>query len=118
MRIREEINQLLREEDTEENNDTVDTFSPQRNGSENLKYLINEITNLKINNVRNDSNGATEIDVQAQLADDPAGIYQQKLLSSRVIGIRQEEMPVLVSPKETTIVVNNQPAMTNSTGVI
>ena len=37
----------------------VDTFSPQINKSENFKVIINEVANLTINDVINDSNGVT-----------------------------------------------------------
>ena len=49
---------------------------------------------------------------------DTAGISRQNLLSHRVIGMRQYEVPVLVTTKEPIIVANNQPDMDDSTGVI
>ena len=47
----------MREEEVEANNVTVDTFSPQRensNNSDNSKKLINAVANMTINDVRND----------------------------------------------------------------
>ena len=46
--IREEINQLILEEQSEANNIMIDMFSPQRNQSDDL---INKVANLTINDV-------------------------------------------------------------------
>ena len=48
--IREAIDKVIRKEQTEENNVTVDTFSPIRNEGENI---INKVASMKINGVRN-----------------------------------------------------------------
>ena len=53
---------------------------------------------MTINDVGNDSNGATASDVQVHFLGDSAGISHKNLLSGRMIGIRHEEDPVLVSP--------------------
>ena len=49
--IIEAIDQVMREEEAESNNVTVDIFSPQINNSEDL---IDKVTNLTINDVKND----------------------------------------------------------------
>ena len=71
-----------------------------------------------INDTGKDSNGATASGIYVHFAGDQAVISHKKLLISRVIRMRQEEVPVLVSPKEPIIVANNKPAMNASTGVI
>ena len=73
---------------------------------------------MTINDFRNDSNRATTSDVQVQFVDNSEGISHQNLLRERMIDIRNEEVPVLVSPTEMNMIANNQPAMTVSTGVI
>ena len=118
MKIRVAINQVMIEEEAEANNVMVDTYIPQRNKSEILEDLINQVANSTINDVWKDSNGATVSDVQVQLAGDLDEISHQKLLSDQVIGVRQEEFLVLVPPKEPIVIVSNQPAMTKRTGVI
>ena len=82
------------------------------------KNLIDKVKNLTINNVGNNSNGATVSDVQVQFAGDSARIYHQKLLNVWMIGIRYEEVPGLVPPTEPNIIANNQLYMAISTGVI
>ena len=134
MNPREEIDQVMRDGESEENNVAVDTFSPQRKKSEKSDYLINkaaklttknigndiinEVTNLKINDVGNDSNEATMSDTQVQFTVDPDRISHQNLLSGHMTGIRQEEVPVLVQPTEMSIAAKNKADMTISTGVI
>ena len=73
---------------------------------------------MAMNDIGNNSNGATASDVQVQFVGNTAGIYHENLLISWAIGMRQEEVPMLVPHKELVIVANNQPSMTNSTGVI
>ena len=73
---------------------------------------------MTINDNRNDSKGVTAIDVQVHFAGDIAGISHQKLFGGWMIRIRQEEVPVLVSPMQQSIIVNNQPAMNVRTGII
>ena len=125
----------------------VDTFSTQRNKSENIinkvvnfaindigNYSINEVEIFKINDVRNFiinkvaklivnyvgnySNRANVRYVKVQFAVDSGGIFHQNLLSGRMIGNIQEEDLVLVPPTEPIIVANNQPTMTVRNGVI
>ena len=55
---------------------------------------------MTINGVGNDLDGVNASDVQVQFAGDPAGISHQNLLSSRKIGIRNKEVPVLAPPTE------------------
>ena len=122
-------------------------FSPKRNKSENLinkvanltindaennlinefanltindtgNNIINKSANLTINNVGNDSKGATARDLQVQFAGNSARIFHQNLLSGRMIGIRQEEVPVLFPLTEPIIAAKNQLGMTISNGVI
>ena len=93
-------------------------FSKQIYESDNSKDLINKLTNLTINDIWNNSNRATTSDVQVQFASDPSIISHQNLLSGRVIGIRQEEVPVLVPPKEPIIVAENQSDTNNRNGAI
>ena len=50
VKIREAIDQVMREEESEANKGMVDTFSTQRNVSEDL---INKVSNLTINNMGN-----------------------------------------------------------------
>ena len=70
------IDQVILEEQVETNNFTVYTFSLQRNKSEYLIYkgvnltinnvrnnIINKVSNLKINDIGKDSNGATVSDI-------------------------------------------------------
>ena len=113
--IREAINQVMLVEKVEANNFTVDTLITQINESDNI---INKVANWTINDTGNYSNGATASDVPVQFAGNSAVIYHQTLLSGRMIGIRHEEVPVLVPPMEPSIIANNQPAMNVSTGVI
>ena len=80
--------------------------------------LIKKSANLTINNTGNDSNIANASDLQVQFVGNSAGISHQNLLSRRMIGIQHEEVSVLVPPTELIIIVNNQPAMAVSTGVI
>ena len=117
MNIREDTNQVMREERGETHNVTVNTFSPKINKNENIinewsnltiddvgsdiinevanltinnvrNYLINKVANLIIKNFRNDSNRANTSDIQVQFAGDPSGISDQSLLSGRTVGIR------------------------------
>ena len=80
--------------------------------------LIKKAANLTINDSRNNSNRATASDVQVQFVGDSAGIFHQNLLSRRMIEIRHEEVPVLVTPTKPSIIAKNKPAMTVSTAVI
>ena len=85
------------------------------------KDLIEKVANLTINDVRNDSNrenASDTRDVQVQFEGDSARFYHQNVLSGRTIGIRHEEVPVLVTPMEPSIIANNQPARNVSTGVV
>ena len=82
------------------------------------KNPIEKVANLTINDVRTYLNGATVSDVQIQFAGDSDRISHQKLLSGGIIGIRHEKFPMFVPPTELSIIANNQPAMTVSTGVI
>ena len=108
-KIREAIDQLILEYQSEANNFTVDTFSPQINESDNLikevinltinevrnnlidkvanltiinfgNNLIKKVANFAIDYVRNNSNGATASDVQVQFVGNSAGISHQNLL--------------------------------------
>ena len=112
VKITEVIDQVMVDEESEADNVTVDMLSPQRNRSDNLNDLINELTSLTINDVGKYSNGATMSDLQVQFSGDPSGFSHQNLLSDRVIGTRQEEVPVLATTKEPIIVANNQPDVT------
>ena len=94
--------------------DKVENFTIKYDG----KNLINKVSNLTINNIRNHSNGANTSDAQVQFAVNLAVISHQNLLSVRMIWIRHEEVPVLVPTMEPIIVTNNQSAMTVSIGVI
>ena len=134
MNPREEIDQVMRDGESEENNVAVDTFSPQRKKSEKSDYLINkaaklttknigndiinEVTNLKINDVGNDSNKATMSDTQVQFTVDPDRISHQNLLIGAIIGIIHEKSPMLFPPTDPSIIANNQPAITIITRVI
>ena len=80
--------------------------------------MIEKVANMKINKVINDSNGANTSDIQVQFAGDPSGISHKNVLSSRNIGIRHEEVPVLPPPTETSIGANNQTDFNLSTGVV
>ena len=73
---------------------------------------------MTINDVGNGLNRATMSEVQVQFAGDSAGIYHQKLLSGKMVGIRHEEVLVLVPSTKPVIIANNQPAMPVGTGVI
>ena len=57
-------------------------------------------------------------DVQLQFAEDPARKLTKNVLSSHMIGIRHEEIPVLDTPTELYIGMNNQPELAISTGVV
>ena len=146
-KIREANDKVILEHQVEENNVAVDMFSPQRNKSDNLidkvqnltinnvgndliekvanltindigNNLIDKVTNLTINGVGNDSNRAIASDVQVQFLGDSAGISHQNLFSGRMIGIRHEEVPVLVPHTGPIIISNNRPAITVITGFI
>ena len=110
--IREAINKLILVEQAEANNVTVDRLITHKNES---GYLVNKVVNFKISNevrnnmidkfanmtindVGNNLNGANAIDVQVQFAGDPIGNSHQNLLSSRKIGIRHKEVPLLDPP--------------------
>ena len=54
----------------------------------------------------NASNGEISSDVQVQFAGNPAKNSHQNLLNGRIIGIRQEEVPVLVPHTEPSIFAN------------
>ena len=69
--------------------------------------LIEKVANLTIINVGNDSNIATESDVQVQFEGSSTRITHQILLNRWIIGIRPEEVPVLVHPTEPIITTNN-----------
>ena len=129
VKIIDDIDQVMREEQTETNNFTVDMFSPQRKNSDILinevanlaikgikndiinrvanltisnveNNIINKVENLKINGIGNDSDKATESGVQVQFEGDSDGIYNQKLLSGQMIGIRQEEVCTMLFCRE------------------
>ena len=87
-----------------------------RNDAE--KNLIGCVANLTINDVRNDLNVANASGVQVQFSDDLARKTHQNLLSSKKIGNRHKEVPVLDPPMEPNIGANNQPFLTNSSEVI
>ena len=139
--IRESINQVILEEQAKADNITVDTFSTHRNKGEYLidkvanltindvrndmiekvanltitdvkNNLMNKVANLPINNIRRDSNRATVSDVQVQFTGNSAIIFHQNLLSRRMIGIINYEVPMLFSPMESIIIANNKPSMT------
>ena len=57
-------------------------------------------------------------DLKVQSAGNLAGFSCKKLLRSQKIGIRHEEVPVMVPPMEPSIGVNNQMDFTISTGVV
>ena len=80
--------------------------------------LINEVANLTINDPGRDSNKAIASDVKVQYTSDPNRIPHQNLSRSCLIWTRKEEVTVLVPPMEPIIVANNQPDITNRTGVI
>ena len=82
-----------------------------------MKNLINEVANLTINEVENDSNGVTASDIQVQFSGNPAVISHQNLLSVWAIRTRQEEFPVLVHTKEPIIGTKNELSMNNNTEV-
>ena len=89
VKIRAAIYKVTREEEEEENIVMVDKLDPQRNESENSKYLINKLVNLTIKYTENDSNRATARDVQVQFAGDLSKISYQNLLRFQVIAMRQ-----------------------------
>ena len=62
--------------------------------------VIDKFKNMTINDVGNDLNGANVSNVQVQFAGDPSVISRQFFFSSRKIGIRHEEVPVLAPPIE------------------
>ena len=128
MKIRKVINKVILGEQAEENNFTVDTFSPMINENENI---INKVNFLTINNVVNDPidkvanmtiNGTVNnlIGFIANLTinNNPAGKNHQNLLSSLKIGIRHKNVPVLNPLMEASIGASNQPDLTISTGII
>ena len=80
--------------------------------------LISCAVNMKINEVKNDINGANGSYVPVQFVGYPAGKNHQNLLSSQEIGIRHEKVLVLDPPMETSIGANNQTDLTISTGVV
>ena len=64
------------------------------------------------------SNRVTASYVQVQLAGDSTRISHQNLWSRRIIGIRYEEVPMLITHVIPSIIANNWPDMTVSTGFI
>ena len=76
------------------------------------KNMINKVANLTINDAKNNSNRATASDSQFQFAGDSAGISHKNLLSEPMIGIRHEEVAVLVPPIEPSFILNIQPSIT------
>ena len=125
IRIREDTNKKILEEQSEANNVTVDMLSPQRNKTEDLidkvenlvinnignyliekfatstinytgNNLINKVTSLTISDVRNHLNRSNGSDTQVQFAGDSAGIFHQNLFSRRMISIGYKEVPVVV----------------------
>ena len=73
---------------------------------------------MKINDAGNNLNGAIASDVQFQFAGNQAGKTNQNLLSSRKIGIRQNDVPVLEPPMEMSIGSKNQSFLDIITGVV
>ena len=71
--------------------------------------LINKVTNMTINYIGNDLNQENASDVQVQFEVDPAGKTHQHLLSSQMIGIQHDEIPVLSPPTEPRMGMNNPP---------
>ena len=119
-KITEAIDQVILEEQTEANNATVDLFSSQKNKSKNLilkvtyltinnvgENMIDNVADLTINDVGNNSNRVTESYVQVQLAGDSTRISHQNLWSRRIIGIRYEEVPMLITHVIPSIIANN-----------
>ena len=80
--------------------------------------MIEKVANMKINVVVNDLNQTNASYVKVQFLDDPAGKNHQNVLSSHMISIRHEEIPVLDPLIETCIATNNQPVLTISAGVV
>ena len=80
--------------------------------------LIGCVANLIINDTRRNLNRANMSGVQVQFADDRAGKNHQNLLSSQMIGIQHEEIPVLASLTEPSIGTKNKTELTISTGVV
>ena len=97
-------------------------------------YLVNKVANMTIKNARNDLIGCVTnmtindfaiylfhvnvSDAKVQFADNPARKTHQNLLSSQMIRIRHEKIPVLDPLTEPHIGTNNQSELTISTGVI
>ena len=86
----------MREEEAEANDITVDTFVPHIKYSENSKDIINKLANLTINDIGNDSNGATAGGVQVQFAGDPAG-FSPKLIERPCYQDETRGRPCVVS---------------------
>ena len=147
MKIREAIDKLMLEEQAEANNVMVDMFIQQRNRSEDIigcvtnmtrndsrNDLIDKSTNMKMNDVRKDLvvcvanltindasnylNGVKATDIQAQFAGNQSGKPPQNLFSSQMIGIRHEEVTVMVPFMEPSIEMNNQSVLNIITGVV
>ena len=81
--------------------------------------------NMTINDVEYELKTATTIDAQFEFESNPDrithtnnGIIHQNLLSSRIIGIRHEEVFVLTHLTDPRIGANNQPVLSISTGIV
>ena len=92
---------------------------------ENLNDLLNAVVHVTINKVAYDITAVNTSDAQVKYASDPDriihtsnGITHQNLLSSRTIRIRHKEVYVLPPLSYPRIVLNIQPALIISTGVV
>ena len=80
--------------------------------------MIDKFANITINDTNKYLNRMNTSDVQVQFAGNTIRKTHQNVLSSRKIGIRHEEVPVLDPLTETIIDANNQPDFTISNVVV
>ena len=109
-------------------------FIPQRENSntsfagekiDNPNKLVNKVTNTKINNFGYELNTVTMSDTQVKFAIYPYGITHtnngithQNLCSSRIIGIRHEEVSVLPPTMDPRIGTNNKSDFSIINGIV
>ena len=104
-------------------NDLIDKVANLTINYEVGNDIIDKVANMKISEVGNNLYGANTSDVQVQFTGNIAGISHKNLLSSRKIGSRHKEVPVLDCPtelsfgeKESTGFDNQYCGLTGATG--